>query len=1000
MSIINNPNTGTIIDAFEKRVLSTPNEPAIIFKENTYSYFEVKNICHRISISLVQFGIVKGDTVGILISRSELFLMLPIAVTQIGAVFVPIDTNLPIGQINKIIHEAKLKLIITDLVGITIEAVPTFIITKQFLCTFKNQVVEKGALSLPSVYPDDLMCIFFTSGSTGTPKGVMHKHQSVYNMIVSDCIDNNTTNEDALLYYMNFGFLFGFRIFQSIIVGSPLHVASDEMLQDFHELNKYMEHNHITITIMPTQVACLFCSEVRNNSLRILEIGGSPIPNIGIEKNFEIYSAYGSTECLSAFNVVVDKSTTMGSIGRPNKHTEYKIIPIDKYHKKKCGELLVTGPGLSCGYLNDELRTREKFVSIEGKQYFRTGDLVKENDGGGLQFISRIDEMVKFHGLRVELTEIDSALMQYPAIKQVVTCVKSHGKSDYICAYYSTRNGRPISSKILKDFLANKIHAQKIPAFLIWQNRLPVSVRGKIDKDQLPMPAFFTTEYESPNGYIEKDVSSCYKKILKTENRIGRNDNFIDLGGDSLGQILLVGELNKLGYSLSFRNAIDYPVVKDLAAIITIRDKTNDVELDNIIVAGNSLLTNTLHNNDYSQINQFNINDLFKLRERVDLSVFRRTINELLEKHPMLRSIVTSDGLLIRPFSQDSLFSLDEVSVTDENENSVVQSNIRKLLNRKDVYSKGMLDLIVFHASNADYLYISCSHLVSDAISKKIIAEDISYIYDCLKNDYGKITFLEKNTYWQYNCNYNRLSHLPYCNNQKNYWSDIISLYIGTSLAGKQTIPNYHTCYSTATIKLNTEETLEVLQQGLIQEEIISAISNTIGSMFLVRQVPLGIIYHGRNIIHFDGDDKTNITFERTVGCFPYVYPILLELNGDSRIDTRAVIDTLGAVPDNGLCYDILSKSGDVPFVLPKFGFDYLGNNSDIIGKYSYLQRTSDFNLDVTPDITNQQIDCIIFAMVKNKRIRLCARYDSILFDKGFIERFLDIVKYNLTRHF
>ena len=987
----NNIGKETIVSAFKKRVIMTPDAIALVFKGKQYTFKNVDQISNGIACKLLQNGVKKGHVIGIRITRNELFMILPLAILKIGCVYVPIDLTWPYHQLTEIVDIANIKMILTDISDnkqsnnfVSFYVDTTSLI--DFMCC------DESISSFPVVHPEDTMCIFFTSGSTGTPKGVIHKHSSVFYMIASDCYDNKINSKDVLLYYMNFGFLFGHRMFQSIIAGVPLHIAPQYILQNFPALNDYLEMNKVTVTIMPTQVAYLFSKSVSNSSLRILEIGGSAVPRFDDTKlSYAIYSAYGSTECLSAFNVIITSGTSRSSIGLPNIFTDYILLDDNGINNatQTSGELLVTGPGLCVGYIANPILTKEKFVTINKKKYYRTGDFVEINKDGSLSFLYRIDDMVKIHGLRIELEEISSSLMEYPNIMQVYTCVKSNQQVENLCSYYTTLDSQPISSELLSQFLSDRIQAYKIPDFFIHIKEFPLSERGKINKNDLPEPSSLGSNFEEPINDIEKLLADYYAEILDLKSPISRNDNFIFLGGDSLGQMILVGKLYSQGFDADFGIVKSYPVIKDLASHLSKQDEISEKEFNADFVLANSLLEDVLINNTVDNINQFNINDIYALRERADIKKIRATLNILVQTHIMLRANVSGHGLYVTKYIENKNFELSEITSNDVGNDLFQQISVFN--KRKDVFSKCMLSVLIIHTPTNDYLYLSCSHCISDAITKRIIAEDFCRIYDGIDMNSPScyaINNLEHDTYLDYSTCIRRLAQSDYCNLQFGYWNAVVKKVFNSTLANKDINSTYKTAYKYSRFSISKEESKDLIEKQNFLANVITAFSRTINDIYRVNSFPINLVHHGREVFKLVDGNKQYLSLERTVGCFPYVYPLFIsESDNDSQLNPKEIQKAIDNVPDNGLIYNILKSWNRFPKCHPIFCIDFIGKYYHATDNESFLQKTKKIVLDNVVDSTNFQSECFVYCMVYDSKILITFRYDVNHFSDTIIQQ-------------
>uniref|UniRef100_UPI00136F0F9F AMP-binding protein n=1 Tax=Clostridium sp. C8-1-8 TaxID=2698831 RepID=UPI00136F0F9F len=392
--------------------------------------------------------------------------------------------------------------------------------------------------------------IIYTSGTSGNPKGVMIKHKSLINL----CLWNNeyyeVTESDNATRYAGFGFDASvWELFPYLVAGATVHVISKNLRLDIKRLNNYFEENNITISFLPTQICEQFQRE-SNGSLRYLLTGGDKL-RIYNNNKYKLANNYGPTEnTVVTTSYIVEEQYNNMPIGKPISNVKVHIL--DRNNRIQPigakGELCISGVGLASGYLNNDRLTKEKFVESSFQEeglIYKTGDLASWLPDGNIQFWGRNDQQVKIRAYRIELSDIEAKLQSCEYINDAVVIVREDSnKCKYLCAYYVS--GKELQLEYLKYFLATKLPEYMVPEFFIRMDTLPLTVNGKIDKKKLPEPDGVSNrnaEYIAPRNEIEQEIASIWRNILEV-SKIGINDNFFDLGGNSLKAIRVVSKMS------------------------------------------------------------------------------------------------------------------------------------------------------------------------------------------------------------------------------------------------------------------------------------------------------------------------------------------------------------------------------------------------------------------------------------------------------------------------
>lgn len=564
----------TIDKIIEKQVYKTPNKIALTINGEDITYKNLNEKANELANTLLLRGIKKSDVVAIMAERSKEMFIALLATVKIGATYVPIDPTYPKDRIDYIIKDSGVKNVLYYCKNTNIET------NFEQAIDLSEEISYSGNKTLENINFDSntSMYMIYTSGSTGLPKGVILTHKNVNNFIngITDIININENNK--ILSVTTFGFdIFVLESFLMLSKGASIVLASDEQINDIEKLSEIIDRENIdTLQITPLRMRLLLSSinsKIDLKKLRLLMIGGEAFPldllsDLKGYKNLRIYNMYGPTE--TAIWSTVKELTGLDyiTVGKPIANTSCYIV--DKQNNLlpigSVGELIIGGHGVSKGYHNREELNNERFVSVPsfglGRMY-KTGDIARWTIDGEIEILGRNDSMVKINGYRVELGEIQNCLEEHEGIKEV--CVVNNSE-DYITAYY-TENFK-VDSKELREFLLTKLPNYMIPNKFISLGKLPHTPNGKFDLKYLKNINVNQEKVQKkalilPTNKLQKLMYDSWKRILEAEE-ISLDDNFFEIGGNSMKAIMFISEMKKHNVELVINNVFSYSTILDL----------------------------------------------------------------------------------------------------------------------------------------------------------------------------------------------------------------------------------------------------------------------------------------------------------------------------------------------------------------------------------------------------------------------------------------------------
>lgn len=602
------PKDKTIIDIFEEQVKKTPNNIAVIFEDQKLTYKELNEKSNKLARFLISNNITTGDIVGILLDKSLEMIISILGILKVGATFLPIDISYPKERIDYIIRDSKASILLTSH-----EFIHKTNDTVQSLCfEIQNDCFDQYSNSNLNVSydVDNLAYIMYTSGSTGNPKGVMVTHKNIVRLVKNNKFITFDKDEHILQTGSIVFDACTFEIWSALLNGFKLFIMKKEDLLDSYLLEKYLEKNKISTLWLTAPLFNQLCetNPYMFKDVKKLLTGGDVLSPKHINMvrnanpNLTIINGYGPTENTTfSCCFTIDKNyKTSIPIGKPISNSTAYIV---SSYGKLCpigvpGELWVGGDGVSKGYLNNETLTKEQFIDnpFASGVIYKTGDLVKWLPDGNIQFIGRIDNQVKVRGFRIELNEINKRILECSFIKESFSTIKLINNKKYICSYIVVKNGFDLDN--LKNYLNQYLPNYMIPSYFIKLKKLPINPNGKIDKNALPnnFKSFFDTHnFKEPSSDKESLLLSLFRKILNNDN-IGVDDNFFEIGGDSLTAMKLQVEAISNNLNISYSDIFKYCTVENLIHNLCNNDKDNnsityisDYDKYNSLLINNSL---------------------------------------------------------------------------------------------------------------------------------------------------------------------------------------------------------------------------------------------------------------------------------------------------------------------------------------------------------------------------------------------------------------------------
>jgi len=577
-------SAGVLHQLFERQASATPEAIAVLCGCNQITYAQLERRSNQIARLLRARGVGRGTCVGILLPRSDQVYAVLLGVLKTGAAYVPLDPEYPANRVGFILEDCAAVLLITS------EALANR--TAEFAgVRFVMEAIEREILSQSTqpldhwatgVSPEDLCYVIYTSGTTGRPKGVQIEHRSATHFAQTERDLFKLCPTDRVFQ----GFSLAFdasveEIWLAFCSGAALVVGTTEIMRSGDGLSRCLADAGVSVlSCVPTLLAMM---EENIPTLRLLILGGEVCPPELVKRwwrpDCRIVNTYGPTEATVVATYAECHPGRPVTIGRPLSGYTAHIFNenLEPVASGEVGELLLGGLALARGYLGKPQLTEEKFIlrCFDGgpvQRLYRTGDLVRWSGNQELEFLGRIDTQVKLRGFRVELSEIESVLLECPGVKAAaVTLFQNSLQIEQLAGFVVPRTGSALDLDTLRKHLKSRLPAYMIPGSIEMLSELPLLPSGKVDRKALPVgeasSGAVKLESAEPVTELERQILEAWAGMFSTPT-VGKTDDFfLDLGGHSLLAARMVSELRRSPCfsTLSMADIYRYPTAARLA---------------------------------------------------------------------------------------------------------------------------------------------------------------------------------------------------------------------------------------------------------------------------------------------------------------------------------------------------------------------------------------------------------------------------------------------------
>ena len=597
----------TFPSLFMRQAGKTPANIAVVDEQGEYTYRQLDNLSGALAQHLAEAGAGKGESpfVSIMMGYQKEFMVAAIGIEKAGCAYVPLDYDYPNDRLLYMLADSESKILITshavydekNATGEFNEYKGTVMFLDDFLATCDDAKANNFNVATP----DSLAYMIYTSGSTGKPKGVMIPQSAKAHYMRFVTNEWHLSQKSRICCHASFSFDASVEsLYPVLTVGGTLYPIPQYARKDFALMRDFIVKNAITGATFTTQLGLMLLQAYPDLPLKHMMVGGEKM-TVAPPCQCRLINGYGPTEFTvqtTFFDVEPGRDYDNIPIGRPVYNhlglvvdTEGHLLPMGVP-----GELCLSGAQIARGYWHREELTEKMFcnIMVAGKpvKIYHTGDLVRYNADGLLEYLGRIDSQVKLRGFRIELGEIETLIGQFEGVRMKSVVVKEVGGVQHLCAYYTA--DRKIDVDALKEYLSERLAEYMVPTAFMQLDEMPLTPNGKANTRALPEPQLLEAKQDNfvaPEGDIEIAIAEAFANVLKRE-KVGANDDFFKFGGTSLSAIKVVAALMEKGYHVTFKDLFKYKTPRSLAIFIDIMQnsvKPAEAVKVTTVVKGNEL---------------------------------------------------------------------------------------------------------------------------------------------------------------------------------------------------------------------------------------------------------------------------------------------------------------------------------------------------------------------------------------------------------------------------
>ncbi|SHF27262.1 non-ribosomal peptide synthetase [Streptoalloteichus hindustanus] len=1021
--------TTTLPALFQRQVERTPHDTVLVFEDEELTYAELNRRANQLAWWLLDLGVGPEDVVALVLPRSVDIVVSLLAAQKAGAAYLPVDPDYPADRIAFMLSDAApVALLTTAEIAASLPPVaglsPVALDSPELradLAGRSDRDPTDADRRLP-LSPTNAAYVIYTSGSTGTPKAVVATHQNVVNLFhnhqehvygpASRAVGGRPLR---IGHGWSFSFDASWQPLVGIFGGHEIVLLSDEVRGDPRlQVAVLLDRGVDFIEVSPSYFAQLATSGLVRDGrcpLAVLGVGGEAVPasqwaGMRAFQGTEAYNFYGPTECTVDSVVARVAETDRPVIGRPIANTRVYVLDagLRPVPPGVAGELYVAGAGVTRGYLRRAALTAHRFVADPfgqaGSRMYRTGDVVRWTEDGRLDYVGRADDQVKVRGFRIEPGEIEKLLEEHAEVSRAAVVVREDQPGvrrlvAYVVGAVGVDGATPAAGA-LRDHVAAALPSHMVPAAFVPLTALPLTTNGKLDRRALPAPDLAELvgggEPETPR---EKVLCELFADLLGLA-RVGVDDDFFELGGDSIVSIQLVSRARAAGLAISPRDVFQRRSVRELATVAgEAGDRTADAADTDAATALGELAPTPIMRwlaETGGPFDRYSQSNLLVAPAGLDRDGLVAAVRAVLDRHDVLRARLVpgadrDDWLLdVRPVgtvrAEAVVRRVDVAGLDGDGLRAAISAQFAESLGRLDPAAGVMVQVAWLDAGPEaeGRLLVTVHHLVVDGVSWRILLPDLAAAWAAVRE--GRPVELEpvRTSFRRWASAVHEAARRPDRVAELDWWKSTLDgpdpvlgdrpLSAGQDVSG--TVEDL-------TLHLPVERTRPLLTSvpaafGVgVNDVLLTALALAVARWRRRRGRDEG---DGSVLVALEGHGREErlageVDLSRTVGWFTSVHPVRLDVGGLDLDQAMAggeaagealdrVRRHLAAVPDNGVGFGLLRylnpETAPVLRALPtpQIEFNYLGRfatGETARSEFRLAEENAELGHGVDPDM-------------------------------------------------
>src|SRR6266568_2635217 len=745
---------------FEAQAKRSPAAIAAVYEDRVLTYDALNRKANQLAQHLRKRGVGPETLVGLAVNRSLEMLIGALGILKAGGAYVPLDPAFPRERLRFMIDDAKLAIFVTqEAIAKQLDQSGAVLVK---LDSDSDLIARESVENLLSnLTPNNLAYVTYTSGSTGQPKGVQIEHRALTNFLCSTRREPGITVSDILLSVTTLSFdISGLELFLPLICGGSLVIAPRDATIDGQLLKDFIAASGATVMQATPATWRMLIDAGWTGSARLRVLCGGEalsrdLANDLLARCGELWNMYGPTET-TIWSSLSKIDSTVGpiTIGHPIANTQFYVLDenLNRLPPGEIGELHIGGLGLARGYLNSPELTAERFFAdpfadSANARLYKTGDVARFLPDGSVEFLGRTDTQIKLRGFRIELGEIEAVLTESRNVAQAVVIMREDQPGDQrLIAYVVSKSGARIDARELRRQIEKKLPDHMVPSTIVELDRLPLTPNTKIDRKALPAPAeihnHLTETLVQPHNDTQKSIARIWREVLKLE-AVGIHENFFELGGNSLLAGSMLARLrDSFEVDLPMRAVFAAPTVAGLAREIDAR------EHERVIPAATRSKPKARRQLSFpqerlwflDQLNSgsaaFNIPLAARLTAPLDLAALKRSIEEIVRRHEVLRTIFpTRNGEpapVVLSATEVDLVLIDLTAFPEAERETRARTIVNdETLRPFDLANGPLLRTTLVRLTETNHIFlITMHHIASDGWSMVLFFNELSRLYE------------------------------------------------------------------------------------------------------------------------------------------------------------------------------------------------------------------------------------------------------------------------------